>query len=167
MTTEIVESKTPRTFSEDELANIGSFADAVSLINDTFGGDVARESISDYGSGFRLVDKSELVGVPFLILEWMFNEGDFSDDGFVTVYAVTNKDDRVIFNDGSTGVRDQLRTVTSQRVKNAHPNPQIGLACEGGLTVSNYYRHEDTGVISRRKPDGKGWIPAATYYLAG
>lgn len=145
------------------LASIGSFRDAAALL-DRMG--VEAESASDYGTGFKVVDKATLVGQPFLIIEWRFNDGDFGGRQFVSVAAVTKDDRKVIFNDGGTGVCKQLATVTQQRRDRGHRNPQAGLLVESGLTATSYWFNEDTGETSSQAQSGKGWGPATTYYLA-
>jgi len=149
------------TFTDETLAAIQSFEDAMRLARDN---GIPSESMADYGTGFKVVDKESLVGTDFLILEWRFNEGDYEGD-FVSVTAVTKHNEKVIFNDGSTGVCAQLNMVTAQRKEKKHPTPQAFLGVPGGLTVSQYWRNTETGEISR-KPQGKGWEPAKTYYLA-
>jgi hypothetical protein len=149
-------------FNDDMLAGLSGYKDAAAML-DASG--VAAESVADYGTGFRVVDKATLIGVPFLILEWRFNEGDYAR-GFVSVAAITKHDDKVIFNDGSTGVRDQLATVTKQRIKKGHAHPTAGLICENGLSRTTYYANSKTGETSSRPQDGADWGPASTFYLA-
>lgn len=150
-------------FDDDVLAGITSYKDAAAALDKA---GVTAESASDYGTGFKVVDKATLVGVPFLAIEWRFNEGDYGDEGFVSVQAITKNDDKVIFNDGSTGVCAQLRLVTRQRRDKKHPAPQAGLICAEGLTKTTYYFNEDTGETSSKARDGKAWKPASTYYIA-
>ena len=136
--------------SDDDLANISSLADAMSLGQDTYGEAV---DVSDYGSGFALLkDKRILVGVPFVIVQWIDNsdKGDYAG-GFVSLYVVTEDGRKLIVNDGSTGIRDQLI-----RIKNR--SGRMGnILCRTGLSVSDY-EYEDTDGVMR---------PASTYYLAG
>lgn len=147
----------PRVFNDDVLSAVKSFDDVRSLF-DAAG--VGVESMEDYGTGFKVTDKSKLVNVSLMILEWRFNDGDFGDSGFVSVAAVTRNGDKVIFNDGSTGIYRQLRRVTDQRQARNHPTPQAGLLVEGGLTRSDY----ETEVPGK---DGKPVrTPATTFYLA-
>lgn len=152
----------PTLFGDAQLAAIGSFEDAARLLSDN---NVAAEFASDYGTGFKVVDKATLIDKPFLILEWRFNAGDFGSD-FVSVAAVTKSNDKVIFNDGSTGVRKQLETVTAQRLAKGHAHPQAGLLCENGLTKTSYYFNSKTGETSSAPQTGDGWGPASTYYIA-
>jgi len=143
----------PTVFTDSILAKITSFDDASAMLAST---GIAVESMSDYGTGFSVVDKGKLVGVPFLILEWRFNKSELNEDGFVSVAAVTKHDDKVIFNDGSSGILAQLRMVTAQRIERKHPTPQAGLIVADGLTKSDYTYTDDKGKS----------IPATTYYLS-
>jgi len=158
--TDIIQS--PTLFGDEALTGITSWNDAAVLL-DSAG--IPAESMADYGTGFSVVDKARLIGVDLMILQWRFNEGDY-EKGFVSVEAVTRNGEKVIFNDGSTGIRDQLHTVTAQRLAAGHPHPQAGLTVLGGLTCSNYYYNEDTAERSTKAREGKGWIPASSYYLA-
>jgi hypothetical protein len=143
----------PTVFTDSILAKITSFDDAKGMLDST---GIVLESMSDYGTGFSIMEKSKLVGVPFLILEWRFNNSDLNEGGFVSVAAVTKHDDKVIFNDGSTGILAQLRMVTEQRTERKHPTPQAGLIVADGLTRSDYSYTDDKGKT----------IPASTYYLS-
>lgn len=148
---ESTEVSTYRRMDEDSLANIASFADAMTAAQGTYGDAV---DIADYGSGFALLkDKRTLVGVPFVILQWIDNsdKGDYAG-GFVSLYVVTEDGRKLIVNDGSTGIRDQLL-----RIKNR--SGRMGnILCRTGLSVSDY-EYED--------PKDGQMRPASTYYLAG
>lgn len=159
--------------TNNELAGITSFNDALALLNARLaevGGVI--ESIADYGTGFSLLkDKGELLGKPFIVLAWFFREGEYGDGGFVSAEIVTEDGRKLVINDGSTGIRDQLVGVTERRRSTGLANETVGLAVPGGLTKSDYFRHEGTGEIARAIPEGgkkgkDGWLPASTYYLA-
>ena len=161
MTTDVT---TQAYLSDDQLKAISTFDDALAIA-------IAAgplESIADYGTGFVLLkEKDTLVGVPFIVLEWQERIGD-REAGFVSVLLVTKAGDKFIINDGSTGIADQLRKVTAERRAAGLNNESAFLACQGGLTRSDYYRHAETGEIARVRPaDGDTkWEPARTYYLA-
>jgi len=141
-----------RTFDDDVLKGISSLQDAFNVLN-TAG--IPFESMDDYGNGFEVLeDKNQLVKKPFAILEWRFNAGDMGE--FVSATCVTEKGDKVIINDGSTGILRQLRTVTETREKLGIANVQAGLICKHGLRRSDY-QYTDSKGESR---------PATTYYLA-
>lgn len=142
-------------FTDADLAGMQSFDDVLSAFQSQ---GVVPEDFNDYGTGFGLLkDKGALVNVPFMILEWRFNDGDFGE--FVSAMVVTKHNEKWVLNDGSTGIRDQLKMVTAQRVTNGHPHPQAGLLVSNGLTRSDYIADI---------PNAKGEIvptPATTYYL--
>lgn len=125
---------TTETFTDKELRSVGSFDDALALIQREYG-DVV--SVTEHlGNGFALLQrdqKAKLVDVPFLILHIRFSEGDYSDDGFVTMAVVTGKGERFILNDGSTGIRDQLFELVAN-----NPGRYGGYQVPGGLRVSVY-----------------------------
>lgn len=151
-------------FSDAQLAEINGYADAAALLSDA-GVDV--ETISDYGTGFSVnPDNEQLLGLPFVILSWRFNEGSYGERGFVSAEIVTKHNEKLILNDGSTGICAQLRTVSDQRLQRGHAHPYAGLICPKGLTVSRYFYHAQTGEISRVAKEGGDWSPASTYYLS-
>lgn len=152
-------------FTDDQLASIKNYDDALAI----FAAAGEAESIADYGNGFSILkDKATLVNVPFVVLEWMEREGDFGEAGFVSALIVTKNGDKYVLNDGSTGIADQLRQVTRKRESEGRANASAFLQVSGGLTRSDYFRHETTGEISRTRPEngGKSWVPATTFYLA-
>ena len=146
----------PTVFTDNILATMTDFNSAVEIFQ-TAG--VSVESFDDYGTGFKVTEKERLIGVPMVLVEWRFNAGKYGEN-FVSVAAVTKHGDKVIFNDGSTGIRAQLEMVTEQRIGKSHPTPQAGLLVENGLTRSDY---------EVDLPNAKGEIvptPASTFYLA-
>lgn len=116
--------------SNNDLRGISSYEEAVQLAEQIHGSveDLAHE----VGSGFSLLkDKARLCGEPFVILGFRFNHGSFGKH-FVTVAAVTEHNDKVIFNDGSTGIRDQLAEYASRTRRFG------GLIARNGLRASQY-----------------------------
>lgn len=152
-----------RAFDDATLAEFTGYADVAAAFQ-TNG--LPLDSITDYGTGFVLTDKAALVGVPFVIVQWRFNAGKYGEE-FVSVEAITKHDEKVIFNDGSTGVARQLRGVTDKRNREGSAFPQAGLIVAGGLSRTDYFYNEDTRETSSVPMTGKGWAPASTYYLAG
>lgn len=148
--------------SDTALGAIDSFDAALMLLQDA---GVVVESAADYGSGFSVVEKESLVGVPFVIVEWRFNDGKFSEP-FVSAECVTKHGDKVVINDGSTGICRQLREIAEQRENAGNPNARMGLVVPNGLTRTDYWFNEDTKETSSKPQTGKGWGPARTYYLA-
>ena len=143
-------------FTDDILATMTDF-DSVKAIFES--AQVKIESFDEYGTGFKVVEKDSLIGVEMILVEWRFTVGDFGE--FVSVAAITKHGDKVIFNDGSTGIRQQLQMVTAQRNEKQHPTPQAGLHIEGGLTRSDYKVD-----LPDRKTGELVSTPASTYYLA-
>lgn len=138
-------------FTDDELRGIGSFSDALELIANKGLG--APENFEAYGTGFKVVDKATLVGVPFMMLEWRFSDGDFGR--FVSFSGVTEDGRKIIVNDGSTGVREQLENVSASR-ESKGMKASAPLLVREGLRVSEYDYTDEKGNKSRAK----------TYYLA-
>lgn len=96
-----------------------------------------------------LEDKDKLIGVPFVILSWTLNEGG-KFGGFVTLYVLTENNERYIVNDGSTGIRDQLMRYTDETGIDSM------LVCRHGLRVSVY---------DKELPNGVTISDAKTYYI--
>lgn len=140
--------------TDDDLANIVNFDDAIRALA-ALNLDAA-DSMADYGTGFEVVDKEKLIGIPFIILQWAFHQSDLNDDGFVAAHVVTADGRKCIITDGSTGVCAQLRTVTEKREKAGKQNTHGALHVPGGLVRSDY-KFTDA--------DGKE-RPATTYYLS-
>lgn len=105
---------------------------------------------AEFGSGFDILDtkeKQRLVGVPFIILDWSFNEGDNGE--FVSLRIVTKANEHLIVNDGSTGILRQMQEIGQLGEDRA-------IFVKKGLRVSNYeYTDKETGAKK----------PASTYYL--
>jgi hypothetical protein len=93
------------------------------------------------------VEKNTLVGKPFAIHEFTIRGGDYGE--FVTVFAVTEDGQRIVFSDGSTGIAAQLLKLAKEE------NVMGGISVLKGLRVSNYTYKDEKGVDK----------PAATYYL--
>lgn len=92
------------------------------------------EEVSD------IVPKSDLVDTPMLIVGWDEHPAITYDDGavsnpYVTVHILT-EDGRKVFNDGSTGVYDQLSRIDKN---------QLPILCKKGLRVSKYTFTDDRG----------------------
>lgn len=153
--TAVVENRNaPAVFSDLDLARLTDFNSVADLFKEY---DVIPEDMSDYGTGFAILkNKDTLVEVPFFILEWRFNESEFSDVDFVSAMVMTKNGDKFVLNDGSTGIATQLATVTAIRKDNGHSHPQAGLMVKNGLRKSVYQYVDNDG-----KPR-----PATTYYLS-
>lgn len=128
-----------------ELRKINSLQDAAAFL---IASGVEIHSTKEYGDGFEVTDKKELVNKEFLILEWQLKKGDHGP--MAVVHAVTVDGSKVIFVDGSTGVKEDLL-----RIEAASGATQ-GIHVPKGLTVSEYTFVDDSGNST----------PAKTYYLS-
>lgn len=135
-----------RRFDDDTLRSIRSFDDALAAAR-AVDGDILDVADSELSTGFAVLDtngKARLVGVPFIVLDWRFANGEKGE--FVSLSIVTKHNEKLIVNDGSTGIRDQMKRLGQPRT----------LGVRHGLRVSEYdYTDQATGEISRAK----------TYYL--
>lgn len=132
-------------FAENDLAEITSFADVLNKA------DGPIENISDVlGNGFSVLDdKMRLIGAELVIVKYGEHKSDKNDGTFATIHVVTRDGGKWIVNDGSTGIRDQLRELKDK----------AGTVCPlyvpKGLRVSEYDYKDDKGNTSK----------ARTYYL--
>lgn len=90
-------------------------------------------------------DKAVLVGKPFLILDWRFIVDQKSGREYVNVLIMGANGDKVRFNDGSTGVYEQIKKIDAEFGK-------VGVEVRGGLRRSDYVK--------------EGIGEATTYYLS-
>ena len=147
-------------FTDDVLADLKSFADVQALFVDS---GVVAESIEDYGNGFKVCkDKNSLVGVPFAVIEWRFNDGDYKDESgnptqYVAAYIMTKNNDKMVLVDGGSGICAQLRRVSDVRIASGKTNNIMrGLLVSDGLTRSDYTFTDAKGIEQ----------PATTFYLS-
>ena len=149
---ELANGNSKRNFDDAALASITDFATAMEAVQSV----TNIETFDDYGNGFTVLDtkdKKQLEGVPFIIVEWRNNMGDNGE--FVSMAIVTKDGRKLIVNDGSLGIRDQLKSVQQRREAEGKPNPQTGLLCERGLKGASY-----TTTINGQE------IKATTYRIA-
>ena len=144
-------------FSVEQLGEIANGQSAIELLASV---GVVPESVSEYGHGFVLTDKAELVTRgKLLLIQWRFSTGDHGD--MVTVFAMTEHGDKVMFVDGSTGVFRQLQTITDKRSESRPDTATMGLVAS--LNPRTYQRKDDA---DRPMTDDKGRpLMATTYYL--
>lgn len=122
----------------------------------------------EISDGFVLLDEGEktrFVGQPLLFIDWRFYDGEFGEA--VTFRFMAADGGRFRGNDGSTGIKDQLKEITAIREKEGHKAPTQALAVRKGFQESTYYVHKDDGhVIERGEnvPDEKK-RKASTFYL--
>lgn len=134
-------------WDDDSLAAIGSFSDAMAAAQAE-----GVQDISDFGTGFTVLDtqdKVQLIGVPFLLLDCRFNNGDNGD--FVSIALITEDNRKLIINDGSTGICKQLAGIVKRRGEQGVTHPQSNLWVKGGLSVSEYDYTDDEGKVKRAK----------------
>lgn len=138
--------------NDDVLRNINSLDDALAYL-DQHG--LAVQDVEDFGTGFHVVDKANLVGVPFVVIGHKIVKGDFGP--MSVMFAVTKNNDKVILVDGSTGIHEQL---VGNEQKGSKGLLAAGLRApfkiERGLTRSDYTYKDEKG----------NDIPATTYYLS-
>jgi len=87
-------------------------------------------------TGFGLLPgnrKQELVGVPFLIIQFEFKTGK-NESSFVECPIITTNDERYILRDSSRGIHEQLRQIMQDRIASGHPKPTYGVYVRKGLT---------------------------------
>jgi len=148
-------TKAPRLWTEDELASMDSIDDLKRMVAEK---GVTTASITSFGNGYAVLeDKAVLVKRHFYIVDWRFNTGDMGEFVTMQVLAETTEGttEKLIVNDGSTGIRDQLH-----RIQNANGGQTCVLDVPRGLVKSDY----KTFI-----PDGKSGekeISATTYYLS-
>lgn len=139
----------PNRISDDELSGIKSFDDAMALAEQYHGSVLPADEV--LGNGFAVIsDKSVLIGVPMILLQWRMNDGD--QGTFVSVSAVARTEmgmKKVIINDGSTGIRDQLAKYSQKTGRDG------GLVVKKGLRRSDYDVTMDDGSVKH----------ATTFYL--
>lgn len=138
--------------SEGMLADIGSFDDALALVNDVFGGHVV-EADKELGSGFSLLDdKNRLIGVPFVAVKIDFHKSELNEEGeFVTLHVVTQDGRKHVVNDGSSGIYAQIKELWSRKPDLVG----LPLMVRRGLRRSDYTYMDDKGNAK----------PATTFYL--
>ena len=158
------------TFTEDVLRKI---TDWNSLGEFVRGNDIAVENLSTYGANLTVVnkaDKDALINVPFMIVDYRFQEGDSGP--FVSVVIVTKNpisidggtpSSKFVVNDGSTGIMAQLERIEAERAE-SHGDEIRPLYCEHGLRKSEYVRRDENGepILNERTGAPER---AVTYYL--
>lgn len=116
------------------------------------------------GSDYDLVkDKETLVEVPFAIVNIRFYKGTFGDA--CAVMAITEVGDKIVFNDGSSGIFAQCESMVKRVGRRG------GFMCPNGLRASSYtYVPKDldgNSLVGTIAPDGTTYeeTPATTYYI--
>lgn len=115
----------------------------------------AGEVLEFEGSPWKVVDKDTLVGVPFMICDVRVSWSTKFDSPFVNILALTKDNEKIVINDGSTGIMEQMLHMLNKSKRKA------GIVCNGGLRKSEY----KVDVYDAFKDETKT-IEAATYYIA-
>lgn len=135
-------------YDPEELAGITSFDDALNLVASRIGENNIDVASDEIGDGFKLLEnKDQICGVPLLLVTWDFHMGDHGE--FVSIKAVTKDGQKLIINDGSSGLYKQLAEYSAKK------NKQGGMLCQKGLRRSDYKYTDENGNEK----------PATTYYL--
>ena len=136
-----------------EIVTVNSIPAVDSMTSDEYAAWLKSESITvetfDGGSEWDLIgNKDSLIDQDMVIARIRFNETETGS--FVSVCAYTNKGDKIVFNDGGTGVYQQLENYVRRTGRTT------AIRCPKGLRVSRY-KYIDKHGVER---------PAATYYIA-
>lgn len=163
--TQSQEIASARHFDTETLRDMQSIDDALAALSNA---GIPLRDVSDIGDGFEMLtdaEKSQLVGVKFVILDAQESEGDYGKS-FVIVRLMTKDARKCIVTDGSTGIRDQLVNDVIPRFGTA-----AGLVVENGLRASEFKYCEECKKVSKLNATacthcGHSPIkPATTYYL--
>lgn len=111
------------------------------------------ELIEFQGSPYTVVKKDVLIDLPFLITDVRFYESHQYDSEAVAICCITEAGDKWVFNDGSTGVFQQVKHMVSTSKRKA------GILCKG-LRKSTYETEIPDGFDGDTKT-----IEATTFYI--
>lgn len=137
------------TYRDADMLQVQTFEDALNLMIETYGSDGVITADEVLGNGFGLLSNKDLLcGVPFLCMKWQFYPGKFADN-FVTIMVVTQKGEKYLVNDGSTGLCKQLWELTQNTGR------QGGMVARHGLTRSDFTYLDENNVEK----------PASTFYI--
>lgn len=156
------EIATVRAFNDAELRSIQTFAEVEALF--------AEKGIQpiEVGNGFEMIEKKDsLIGVPFIILDARFSDGDYGT--FVICEIITKDNFKGVIIDGSMGIREQVRALIEERTAAGVEHAASGIVVKRGLTKSDYYRNVNSGDIEKNLPDGArsaDWEKGSTFYLS-
>lgn len=132
-------------FNEDQLRGLASIEDVFANVSEP-----VTEIGEVLGDGFSVLEnKSDLVGVRFVVVTYETHTSEINGGQFSSMRVITEKNDKYIVNDGSTGIHAQCAALLEKTGKVAP------LLVPGGLRMSEY-DYDDNGQKKR----------ARTYYLA-
>lgn len=146
-------------FTESDLTAIQSFGDVGAFLKRE---GILTDTLKDYGNGFEVLDnKASLSGVTFAIIDYRFSKGDNGE--FVSLTIVTKDNRKLIVNDGSTGIRNQMREIMQQREERGIPLKRP-IMVEHGVKGNTYQRTNEDG--EKMFNDDGSPMMATTFYLA-
>jgi hypothetical protein len=128
-------------WSNADLRAVTDYEAAMRAALETYG--EVSDATKELGNGFALLtkgDKAALVGKPFLILYWTFNESQEYGGYFASMACVTPEGQKFIVNDGGAGIYEDLLSFSQE-----HQGRQGALLCPGGLRESSYPTCPDCG----------------------
>lgn len=120
-----------------------------------FEGQTVTADAETMGDGFvKLIDKKQLVGVPFFIVKGTFTEGVGKFGEKVTIRVITKDKRKFFFSDGSTGIYSQLRKLVPEA------RTFGGVECPKGLRESAFHWDDKLKQITK---DGEP--NSSTFYI--
>lgn len=141
-------------FNADDFASITSYDDVLALVGEKLGGEII--DATELGDGFTVVDdKDSLIGSEFMIIGVGVGTGEHKNEvtgevtrsQFLSCRLVTKDGRKLVLNDGSTGIYQQITTLWVK-----HPETRgKPIRVLNGLRKSSY-DHPEFG-------------PSTTYYL--
>lgn len=134
VTADIVQSAS---FSEAQLREATTMEDLVQMATRAYGDGGTLNAGDVMGDGFTLVkDLTPFVGKLVFILEWTFRPGSFGKNYVTLRFAVQDAPGhpikKLVYNDGSTGICEQLASVTRDTGRYGN------MVVQGGFRVSEY-----------------------------
>lgn len=154
-------STTVTVLRTEHFREIKSFDAAAELLRESGKGIVAADA--ELGDGFELVkDLRQLVGVPMLCVDVKFLISDKYTDkqghpaGYIVARCVTKDDRKVVIDDGSTGISQQLWTYKEEN-DGAWPT-----LWAHGLRESTFYVDKAGNVVPRTTV---GATEVSTFYI--
>lgn len=141
--------------TDDDLRSITSFGDVLDL----FGGEYV-DAAQEFGTGFAICDnKDTLIGQTFAIIDARLNpNGNFGE--FVSMLVVTEDNRKMVVNDGSTGIREQLIGIMAKTNRDSGTQRRP-IVVRKGLRRSDY----EVELPDPRDPAKTVLTKASTYYL--
>jgi len=141
--TEVLPGLNGELIAADELAAVSTAQDVLDVLGVT-AEELGMSEMEWDTNPFEMVEKGQLLNTRLIIAQWKFIAGNFGEYVFVQAAAVLDNGSTwlVQFVDGSTGIYEQLRSLTSKRLQSDDPKiramSQKGALVRGGLTKSEY-----------------------------